>query len=135
MLSRLFLIAALMFALPAWADTVVPAGTYRGQVTSGGALSPSEVTFLPGGTTGCYSITDSSGAYAGRLSDGQAQGADRYSFTWTDKFGTGTVTYAFAEGATGFSGKWYVQGRFAGVWNAKRVPEGATARGCSDPTS
>ena len=131
-MRRLLLLCALLlgFTVPALAQTQAgPSGTYRGQVTSGGVLAPSTLTFLPERHGGCYHIVDSSaGPYEGVLSDGQALGGDRHRFVWTDKFGTGSVIFAFKEGGTGFSGKWYVADRLAGIWLGKRVADDAA--GC-----
>lgn len=124
-MRRLALLVLLLFALtgPAPAqDQAVPSGTYRGQVTSGGVLAPSVLTFLPEKRAGCYHVIDSTaGPYDGTLSDGEALGGGLYRFTWSDKFGVGTVTFAFKDGGSGFSGKWYFADRFAGVWLAKRA--------------
>lgn len=119
-LTAILLLLAL--AGPAAAqDQVVPSGTYRGQVTSGGVLAPAVLTFLPERRGGCYHVIDSTaGPYDGQLSDGEALGGGLYRFTWSDKFGIGTVTFAFKDGGAGFSGKWYFADRFAGVWMAKR---------------
>jgi hypothetical protein len=130
-MRRLLLLCALLlgFTVPALAQTQAqpqagPSGTYRGQVTSGGALAPSTLTFLPERHGGCYHIVDvSSGPYDGMLSAGEALGGDRHRFVWTDKFGTGTVIFAFKEGGTGFSDKWYVADRLAGIWLGKRVAD------------
>lgn len=118
-----FLIVLLLgFAAPASAEDQAPSGTYRGQVTSGGVLAPSMLTFLPERRGGCYHVIDSTaGPYDGQLSDGEALGDGLYRFTWSDKFGIGTVTFAFKDGGAGFSGKWYFADRFAGVWLAKRA--------------
>ncbi|MBW8726189.1 MAG: hypothetical protein JF625_13665 [Inquilinus limosus] len=103
-------------------DQAAPSGTYRGQVTSGGVLAPAVLTFLPERRGGCYHVIDSTaGPYDGQLSDGEALGGGLYRYTWSDKFGIGTVTFAFLDGGTGFSGKWYFADRFAGVWLAKRA--------------
>ncbi|MGK9167071.1 hypothetical protein KXR53_12270 [Inquilinus limosus] len=119
------LIVLLLFALacPALAeDEPVPSGTYRGQVTSGGVLSPSLLTFMPERRGGCYHVVDSTaGPYDGQLSDGESLGGGLYRFTWSDKFGIGTVTFAFRDGGSEFSGKWYFADQFAGVWLAKRA--------------
>lgn len=124
-MRRLVLLLALLFgfAAPVLAqDRAAPAGTYRGQVTSGGVLAPSMLTFQPEKRGGCYHVIDSTaGPYDGQLSDGESLGGGLYRFTWSDKFGTGSVTFAFKDGGSGFSGKWYFADRFAGVWLGKRA--------------
>ena len=131
-MRRLVLLITLLFGLigPALAadPPSAPAGTYFGQVTSGGVLSPATLTFLPERHGGCYHVVDAaSGPYDGQLSDGEALGGDVYRFTWSDKFGIGTVTFAFRDGGSAFSGKWYFAERFAGVWLAKRSQDGDLA--------
>jgi hypothetical protein len=122
-MRHLVLLIVLLFAGPALAQgQAVPAGTYRGQVTSGGVLAPSMLTFQPEKRGGCYHVIDSTaGPYDGQLSDGESLGGGLYRFTWSDKFGTGSVTFAFKDGGSGFSGKWYFADRFAGVWLGKRA--------------
>lgn len=127
----LLVVLLLGFAAPALAaDQATPSGTYRGQVTSGGILAPSVLTFLPERRGGCYHVVDATaGPYDGTLSDGEALGGGLYRFTWADKFGIGSVTFAFKDGGAAFSGKWYFADRFAGVWLAKRSEdEGMTCK-------
>ena len=127
-MRRLVLLIALLFGLagPTLAqDQAAPSGTYRGQVTSGGVLAPSVLTFLPERHGGCYHVVDTTaGPYDGQLSDGEALGGGLYRFTWSDKFGIGSVTFAFQDGGSAFSGKWYFADRLAGVWLAKRAEGG-----------
>ncbi|TSD89139.1 hypothetical protein FFK22_009195 [Mycobacterium sp. KBS0706] len=122
-MRRLILLIVLLFAGAALAQgQAVPAGTYRGQVTSGGVLAPSMLTFQPEKRGGCYHVIDSTaGPYDGQLSDGESLGGGLYRFTWSDKFGTGSVTFAFKDGGSGFSGKWYFADQLAGVWLGKRA--------------
>jgi|GEM_PF-3244441 len=122
-MRRLLLLIVLLFAAPALAQgQAAPAGTYSGQVTSGGVLAPSMLTFQPEKRGGCYHVIDSTaGPYDGQLSDGESLGGGLYRFTWSDKFGTGSVTFAFKDGGSGFSGKWYFADQFAGVWMGKRA--------------
>lgn len=124
-MRRIALLVVLLLGLVApavAADQPAPSGTYRGQVTSGGLLAPAVLTFLPDRHGGCYHVVDASaGPYDGTLSDGQALGGGLYRFTWSDRFGIGTVTFAFQDGESAFSGKWYFADQFAGVWLAKRA--------------
>ena len=124
-MRSLMLFFVLLFAAPALAQTqAAPTGTYGGQVTSGGVLAPSTLTFQPDRHGGCYHIVDaSSGPYDGAFSNGEALSGGRYRFVWTDKFGTGTVVFAFQDGGAGFSGKWYVGNRLAGIWLGKRIAD------------
>lgn len=90
---------------------VTLAGRFRGRIWSGGELMPAE-TFLsltPSGGTGNYTFTQDGNSYTGTLSDCVPSGA-RFSCSWRDAWGSGTLEIEARPDGRGFEGEWWPEG-------------------------
>lgn len=114
----LSVVALLAIAPPAWALDACFAesvGAWRGPVWNGAGLQTMDSEFFigpDGSLVGHYHVHDTE-PFDGTLTGFQPTGRCEADFTWTDKFGTGTVHIRFNP----------QNGRFVGDWGiGKPVP-------------
>jgi len=117
MIARSLTVVALLTVAPqAWALDACFArsvGPWRGPVWNGPGIETMDTEFHIGPDdtlVGSYHVHDSE-PFDGTLTGFQPTGECEADFTWTDKFGTGTVHIRFDPAA----------GRFVGDWGMEKV--------------
>jgi hypothetical protein len=109
---------------PAMAQSVVT-GTYHGTIINSAVEIPVDTTIheKAGVFSGSYVLHDpTDGDVHGKISDVDLADNGVYTLTWTDRYGSGGATLAFAADGSSFTGKWYTDGRVGGFWNGTKVP-------------
>ncbi|MDF9820221.1 hypothetical protein M2308_002999 [Rhizobium leguminosarum] len=108
-------------------DHRLPAGTYCGQLLSGGVMTEAETTFVSSVTdskiTGSYVFFDKGQAVTGSLfepnDDDDGNDLTR-KLVWQDRYGHGNLVIIFTSDFSAFQGNWGDGGKASFPWNGKR---------------
>ena len=92
---------------PSWFEDTV--GTYQSEIWNDDSMVPGTTTFTQtadGDIEGSYTIEEADSLVSGTLSDCRHTASYTISCAWEDIYGVGTVTVAFSEDFSGFTGRW-----------------------------